>query len=39
MAKRSKLSARASKKLFRKGAKNVKRSNYQTKVMRGGIRK
>lgn len=40
MAKRKQLSLKKSKKLFKKtaGAKSVKRKNYKTTAMRGGIR-
>jgi len=38
MRKRSKLSRRVSRKVFKKGAKRVHRKNVRGMVMRGGIR-
>lgn len=38
MRKRFKMSRRASKKSFRRGAKRVHKKNYRSHVLRGGIR-
>jgi hypothetical protein len=38
MAKRHKMSKRNSRKVFRRGAKNIKKKNVAARPMRGGIR-